>query len=73
MNELKVSQEQEFQDSLRSLKKNPWPAWLSWLGIVPQSKRLLVWFLVGAHAWVTGLVPDWGMGKKQLISVSVPY
>ena len=28
------------------LKRQPWQVWLSWLGIVPQSKRLPVWFLI---------------------------
>ena len=35
----------------------PWLMWLIWLGVVPQSKRLPVQFLVRAHAWVAGLSP----------------
>ena len=37
----------------------PWPVWLSWLGIVLPSERWLVWFLVRAHAWVAGSCPVW--------------
>ena len=32
----------------------------SWLGVILQSERSPVQFLVGAHAWVAGLVPSWG-------------
>ena len=35
--------------------------WLSWLGVVPQSERLLVQFPVRAHAWVAGLIPSQGI------------
>ena len=38
----------------------PWLACLSTLGIILWSKKSLVWFLVGAHAWVAGQVPSWG-------------
>ena len=53
----------------------PWPVGLSWLGVVPQSKRLLVWFQVRAHAWVAGLVPSWGAYKRQppSLSPSLPF
>ena len=37
-----------------------WPVWLSGLGIVLQSERLLVRFLVGAQAWVVGSAPGLG-------------
>ena len=30
----------------------PWLVWLNWLGVVPQSERSLVQFLVKAHAWL---------------------
>ena len=39
--------------------------WLSWLGVVPQTIRSWVWFPVGVHALVVGLVPDRGMFKRQ--------
>ena len=39
--------------------------WLIWLGIVLQSKRALVQFPFGVHAWVVCLVPEWGMYKRQ--------
>ena len=35
----------------------PWLVWLGWSGIILRTEGLLVWFLVGAHAWVVGLVP----------------
>ena len=41
----------------------PWPAWLSWLSIVPQIKRMLVQFPVRAHglcAWSLGGVHEKG-------------
>ena len=38
----------------------PWLVWLSWLGVVPQSERLLVRFLVRSYAWVVGSVPGVG-------------
>ena len=56
----------------------PWPAWLSWLNVVPPSERLLVRFPVRAHAWVVGQVPSYGCarGNQSLhlshISVSLP-
>ena len=31
--------------------------WLGWLGVVPQSGRLLVGFPVRARSWVIGLLP----------------
>ena len=40
--------------------------WLSWLGIVPQSKRSLVRFLVRAHVWIV-------VYERQLIDVSLSY
>ena len=42
-------------------KRKPWVVWLSWLGIVPQNKGLLVQFLFRAHARFVGLVPGWGV------------
>ena len=46
----------------------------SWLDIIPQSKRLLAWFLVRAHAWVVHSVPCWGSWLLFLshINVSLP-
>ena len=34
-----------------------WPVWLRGLSISLQTERLLVQFLVRAHAWVVGQVP----------------
>ena len=53
--------------------KQPWPVSLSWLGIVLQCKRLLVQFLVTAHAWVAGLIPSEGTYKRQQIDVSLSH
>ena len=44
----------------------PWPVWLSWLGVIPQSERSPVGFLIRAHAWVAGLVPGQGEYRRQL-------
>ena len=47
----------------------PWPVCLSWLSVVPQSKRSLVQFLVKAHAWVEGSVPGQELrGRKYIKS-----
>ena len=51
--------------------------WLSWLGIVLQSKKSPVQFLVRALAWVAGSVPGQGMYERQQmllshIAVSLP-
>ena len=37
--------------------------WLSGLSASLQTKRLLVWLPVKAHAWVAGKVPCWGCAK----------
>ena len=58
------------QRDSRSEHTWPWPAWLSWLGIIAQSKRSLVRFPVRAHAWVVGLILGWGVYERQLIHVS---
>ena len=42
------------------IKKMPWLMWLSGLSAGLWTKRLLVRFPVGAHAWVAGEVPSWG-------------
>ena len=42
-------------------------AWLSWLGIVPQSEKWLVRLLVRAYAWVVSSVPTWGAYYRQVI------
>ena len=48
---------------------------LSWLGILQQNEsllvRLLVRFLVRAHAWVLGLVPGCGTCKRQPTDASL--
>ena len=47
--------------------------WLSWLVIVPQSERLLVQFLVRAHAWVVdSILVRVHMMFLSCISVSLP-
>ena len=45
--------------------------WLSWLGIILQSKTSLVQFLVRTYAQVVGLVPGQGAFKRQPIHVSL--
>ena len=45
--------------------------WLSWFSVVPQSERALVRPQVRAQAWVVGLVPRWGVCKRQLIDISL--
>ena len=47
----------------------PWLVWFSWLGIILQSERSRVQFLVRAHAWVAGLVLSW----RQVINVSLSH
>ena len=48
-----------------------WPMWCSWLGVVPQSERSLIWFQVRAHAWVAGLGSEgWSMRHNRLIFLS---
>ena len=42
----------------------PQPAWPSGLSIFLQTERSLVRFLVGAHAWVAGSVPQLGRLQK---------
>ena len=41
------------------------------LGLVPQNKKSLVQFLVRAHAWVAGSVPNPGAYKRQIVDVSL--
>ena len=40
--------------SLKKCKCQPWLVWLSGLGILPQTKRSQVGFLVRTHGWVAG-------------------
>ena len=47
----------------------PWPVWLDW-ALSRKAKRLPVWFLVRARAWVVSSVSGWGVLKRQLINVS---
>ena len=56
-----------------NLCEQPWPVWLSWLGIVLQSERLLVWFQVRTCAHVVGLALGQGMYERQPINVSLSY
>ena len=46
----------------------PWPVWLSWLGIFLQSERSLVQFPV--RAWVVGSVPGRGAFERQWVNIS---
>ena len=55
----------------KKILMSPWPVWLSWLGIIPQKERSLVWFPVRAHAWVVGSEPGQGTYKRQLMYVSL--
>ena len=41
----------------------PQPVWLSWVGIILQTERLLVWFPIWAHTWV-GFGPRSGSTQK---------
>ena len=50
----------------------PWPLWLSWLGIVLQTKGSPVGFPAKAHSWVTHLSPPLPLYKKQPIDISLP-
>ena len=43
----------------------PWLVWFSGLGAGLQTKGRLVWFPVGAHAWVAGQVPGRGVPERQ--------
>ena len=45
--------------------------WLSWLGIILQSKRSQARLPVRAHTWAAGLVPGLGANERQQISVSL--
>ena len=51
----------------------PWLVWLSWLGVIPQSEGLLVWFPLRAYAYIVGLLPGWGVCERQPIDVSLLY
>ena len=42
-----------------------WLVWLSGLSVRLQTERLLVRFLVRAHAWVVGQVPSWGLARDN--------
>ena len=63
-----------------SINKNiqPWLLWLSGLGVVPQTKRSPVQFLIRAHAWVVGHILVGEVRSNQLmfflhIDVSLPF
>ena len=52
----------------------PWLVWLSGSGIILQTERLPVGFLVRAHAWVVGQVPGWGHERgNQLMFLSLSF
>ena len=70
------------QSALMGISKEPekasqrvrsWSMWLSWLGMIPQSKSVPVQFLIRAHAWVVGLFPSWGVWERQPINVSLTH
>ena len=42
-----------------------------WAGHHATKPKVTGWFPVRAYAWVVGLVPRWGMGERQPISVYV--
>ena len=50
-----------------------WPVWLSWLGIIPQSEKLLVQFPVGSRALGAGSIPGQDAYKRQVIDVSLVH
>ena len=55
---------------MKNEKKNkkssqPCPVWLCGVGIILQSKGLLVRFLVTAHAWLAGVVPHLHIGEAN--------
>ena len=61
-------------DYQAEVKIGPDWEWLSGLGILMQTKRLLVQFLVRAYAWVVGQVPDWGLARDyQSMFLSVTF
>ena len=45
--------------------------WLSWLGIVPETKRSPVRFPVRVYAWVEGPIPSWGTHGPKEVSQSM--
>ena len=52
--------------------KLPWPVWLSWLGIILQSKRSPVQFPVRTHTWVEGSRGNWSMFLSHInVSLSL--
>ena len=40
-----------------TMRMLPWLLWLGGLGVVLQTRRSQVRFLIGAHAWAAGQVP----------------
>ena len=55
----------------------PWLVWLSGLSANLQTKGLLVWFPVRAHAWVAGHVPGGELVRgnhtsQGIVDVSFP-
>ena len=54
-----------------------WLVWFSGSSAGLQSKGLLIRFLVRAHAWVAGQVPNWGHARGNhtlmLLSLSLSY
>ena len=48
-----------------------WSAWLTWLGVLPQSKGSPVRFQVRIRAWFVISVPSWGVYERQQIDVSL--
>ena len=52
--------QRDFTDTLIKKQNLAQASVVSWFGIFPQTERLLVWFLVRAHAWIAGSVSGWG-------------
>ena len=46
-----------------NVRGQPWLVWLSGLSAGLQTKRLLFFFPVRAHAWISVQVPSWGREK----------
>ena len=51
----------------------PWPHGLVGWSIIPCTERLQVQFLVGAHAYIAGLILSWGTYGRQVINASLSH
>ena len=50
---------------------SPDPVWLNWSGVILQSDRSPLGFLVREHVWITGQLPGWVAWERQPIYVSL--